>query len=196
MAKNEKKQKRRLSPAEKATNVVLAIVVIAVLALAAWAVTPKVKEGYKRIQEEKAQEQQMQEELNAPMTVSKAAESMGVSVDDFKAEFGLGDDVTAESEVDAIFTDEFVDTLPLGKFAKMMLGMVKEDGTALSDEEAFATLDEYYQFEDSVTAETKYSDAKDYMKEYDDKMQAAQEEAQAAEAQAAEAQAEVVQEEN
>lgn len=182
MAKNEKKQKRRLSPVEKATNVVLTLVVLGILALAVYAVTPKLKAGYQRMQEEKAQEQQMQEAMNAPqepITVAVAAEQMQVSVDEFKAEFGLGDDVTAESDVDAIFTEEFVNGLSLGKFAKMNIGIVKEDGTKYTDEEAFAMFDEFYQFEDSVTPETTYGEVKDYMAQKDAEMQEAMQQAPA-----------------
>lgn len=170
MAKNEKKQKRRLSPVEKATNAIFTIIVVGVLALAIYAVTPKLKAGYQKMQEEKAQEQQMQDAMNAPqepITVAVASEQMQVSVDEFKAEFGLGDDVTAETSIDEIFTDEFVDTLPLGKFAKMSIGIVKEDGTKYTDEEAFAKMDEYYQFEDSVTEATTYGEVKEYMEQKD-----------------------------
>lgn len=181
MAKNEKKQKRRLSPVEKATNVVLTLVVLGILALAVYAVTPKLKAGYQRMQEEKAQEQQMQEAMNAPdpTTIAGIAEYSGMSVDEFKAEFGLGEDVTGESLTEEIlFNDEFIDSLSLAKFSKLNTiiqsvyqGMELTEGIG-TDEEAFAKLDEFYQFEDSVTAETTYAEVKDYMAQKDAEMQA------------------------
>ena len=179
MAKNEKKQKRRLSPVEKATNVVLTLVVLGILALAVYAVTPTLKAGYQSMQEEKAQEQQMQEAMNAPYTVAMAAEEEGISVDDFKTAFGLGDDITAESDVNAIFTEEFINSLSLGKLGKLFSGITKEDGTLKTDEEAFAILDASHQFEDSVTAETTYAEVKDYMAQKDAEMQEAMQQAPA-----------------
>lgn len=182
MAKNEKKQKRRLGPAEKAINALLVFVVIAALALAVWAVAPKMKSGYNRYNEEKALEQAQTTE--SPSTLAEVAETYKVSADDFKVEFGLGEDVTNDTNLDDVFTEDYIKALPLGKYCKLMfVGMVNEDGTRITDEEAFEQLNAVYTFDESVTAQTPFSEVEEYMMQKAEELQAAQ--AAAAEAEAA-----------
>lgn len=183
MAKNEKKQKRRLGPAEKALNALLVLVVIAVLALAVWAVAPKMKSGYKNRQAEQAQEQS--QTTGKSTTLADIAESYEVSADEFKAEFGLGEEVTEDTDLTEVFTEDYIKALPLGKYCKLMFaGLVNEDGTKITDDEAFEQLNEVYEFEETVTAQTVFSEVEEYMNKKSEELQAVQEAAAEAEASA------------
>ncbi len=173
---DKKKEKKTLTPADKAINAVIAVVIVAVLALAVWAVAPKVKEGWKNVN---------------PIDTTKIsgmAKNIGMTVDEFKAEFGLPEDITGKSATADVFTQEFVNTLPLSKYAKLIqtdftalveqmgiAGKVTEDTTygeaelliplsvMAGGEEGFAQMKEYYGFEEGVTADTTYGEVKDFM---------------------------------
>lgn len=208
MAK-ERKQKRRKSPAEKAVNVILAVVVLAVLALAVYAVAPQVKTGVKNIVQEKQAEEAMNNPGPDTSVISGLCESLGMSLDELKAEFGLADEVTGETATSEVFTSDFVKALPLAKYAKLvgmeyealleemgLTGKVTEQtpfseaevlvplGKMAGGEEAFAQLKEYYGFDDTVTVDTLYGDVKAKMEEVD-AQKAAEAEAQAAAQEAA-----------
>lgn len=210
MAK-ERKQKRRKSPAEKATNVILTLVVLAVLAIAVYAVAPQVKTGFEGIIAEKKAEEAMNNPGPDTSVLSGLCESLNMSFDEFKAEFGIAAEVTPETATSEVLTEDFINALPMSKYAKLtgsdyatvvdQMGLtdkVTEEtpfgeaqllaplGKMAGGDEGFAQLKEYYGFDDTVTADTPYGDVKAKMAEIDAQKAAEAQAAAEAEAAAAE----------
>lgn len=184
------KQKRKLSPAEKAVNVILVVVVVLVLGLSVWAVGPKVWNGVKS----------MLPQPPAPDTsvVSGMAESLEMTVDEFKAEYGLKDDVTGET-----LMSDVVGTLTLKNYAKLneyedYASFVEELGIAdkvteetlwseaepiipfgnyIGGEEAFNQIKTAYSLDDSITMDTAWGEVKPVLEQKQAEMAAAQTEA-------------------
>lgn len=97
MSKNKKnyQPKKRVSAADKVTNAIMAVVIVAVLGLAVWAVAPKFQA---KIEETKAAE-----EASKPDTIQKRADEKGVSVEDFIAEYGItGEDINGETLISQV----------------------------------------------------------------------------------------------
>ena len=191
MAKKQK-EKKRTSPAEKVINAVLVIIVVAVLVLAGFAVGPKVSEKIKAM-------------LPQPDTsvVSGMAESLGLSVDEFKAEYGLPENATGETAMADVVTE-----LTLANYAKVSgtdyetlvadMGIaekVTEDmtfgeaealipfGIYVGGEESFNQLKEAYALDDSITMDTPWGEVRPVIEQMEAQMQEAQQLAAEAEAQ-------------
>ncbi len=168
MAK-ENKNKRKLSPAEKGLNAILVLVIVLVLALAGYATGPKVWSGLKA-----ALPQGPQPDTSI---VSGMAESLDMTVDEFKAEYELPDDVTGDFAM-----SEVISQMTLKNYAKLnekeYSQMVDEFGIAdkvtedtlwedaeviipvgkYLGEETFNQIKEYYKLDDSITQETLWGD--------------------------------------
>ena len=193
MAK-ENKKKRKLSPLEKTINVILVLVVVLVLALAGYATGPKVWSGLKA----------MLPQPPAPDTsiVSGMAESLEMTVDDFKAEYGLSEDVTGETQMMDVIGDmtlknyaklsekeyaEFVEEMGIGdKVTEDTTWGVAEllvpAGNYLGGEETFNQFKEYYQLDDSITTETPWGELKPILEAKQEEMAAQAEASQETEA--------------
>ncbi len=106
MAKNKKKvEKKKRSPQEVQLNIIIAVVIAAVVALAAWAVVPKIMAN--RAANQPAQTQQEQ-----PTTLAQVASQMGKDVDTFKADYGI----TADAETPM---EQVQEGMTLDNFLKM-----------------------------------------------------------------------------
>lgn len=80
-------------------NIIIVILVLAVLGLGAWAVVPKITQNL----QEKAQNQELTENevpQQQVVTVGQRAQSEGISLDEYKAKYGLGDDVNGDTSFD------------------------------------------------------------------------------------------------
>lgn len=76
-------------------NIVIVIVVLAVLALGVWAVVPKITQNL----QEKAQNQELTDNnvQQQTVTVGQMAQNEGISLDEYKAKYSLGDDVNGDT---------------------------------------------------------------------------------------------------
>ncbi len=196
MADKRKNTKRRLTPMEKGVNAILVIVVIAVFALAVYAVAPKVSENLKNVLPQEA----------GPNTsiVSGMAESLDLTVDEFKAEYGLADDVTG----DTLMAD-IADGLTLANYAKLngqeYAALVEEMGLTdkvtetttwgeaepqipfgnyVGGEETFNQIKETYALDDSITMDTPWGEVEPVLEQRQQELIEAQQNAASAEAQA------------
>lgn len=81
-------------------NIVIVVVVLAVLGLGAWAVVPKITQNL----QEKAQNQELTDsdiqQQQQIVTVGQRAQAEGISLDEYKAKYGLGDDVNGDTSFD------------------------------------------------------------------------------------------------
>jgi len=201
MAKNKKKNyqtKKKTSPADKMVNAVITVVIIAVLGLAVWAVSPKFKAKFDEIK--------AAEEASKPDTIQKRADQKGISVEQFIADYGItGENVTGEtmmSEVMAQMTvenaakleeqsvEEFLEAsgLPADKVTgDMTLEAANElipiKTVIASAGMDFETFKAQYGLADDVTEDTPWKDVEETVMAVE---QANQEAAAAAEAQATE----------
>ncbi len=141
MAK-EKKFKQRKSGLDRAITTVLVLVVLVVLGLSAYSI-------YMEVESRKPQ----------PYTIQTAAEEKGLTVDDFKTEYGIAADVTA----DTLF-EEAMKEMTMANYAKFA-------GTTFEEMTAGMELN------GEVTADTLYKDAEPILQEKYEEMAAAQAEA-------------------
>lgn len=186
---NKKSGRKHLSPAEKALNIILTLVVVAVLALSVVAVGPKIAGNVKN----------MLPQDPGPDTsiVSGMAESLDMTVDEFKTEFALGEEVTGDTQM-----SELVPDMSLKNYAKLSekeySEFVEELGIAdqvteetkwseaepkipfanyVGGEEAFNQIKESYGLDDSITAETPWGEVQPVLEAKQQELMAAQENA-------------------
>lgn len=177
-------QKRKLSPVEKTINVVLVLIVVLVLALAGFATGPKVWSGLKGMLPQPPQPD--------TSVVSGMAESHNMTVEEFKAEYNLAEDVTGETEVTDIVSDmtlknyaklskkeyaEFVEEMGIkDKVTEETTWGVAESlipsGNYLGGEEIFNQFKEYYQLDDSITMQTPWGELKAILEAKQEEMSA------------------------
>jgi len=129
MAK-EKKFKQRKSGLDRAITTVLVLAVLVVLGLSAYSI-------YMEVESRKPQ----------PYTIQTAADEKGLTVDEFKTEYGIAADVTAET----LFEDAMKE-MTMANVAKLN-GMTFEDMTAGME------------LNGEVTADTLYKDAEPILQE-------------------------------
>lgn len=190
MSKNNQ-QKKKSSPAEKLINAGLVIIVVAILVLAGFAVGPKMYDGIMAM-------------LPQPDTsvVSGMADSLGLSVDEFKAEYGLPDNATADT-----LMSDVVAELTLSNYAKLSgtdyetlvsdMGVsekVTEDmtfgeaeelipfGIYVGGEENYNQIKQNYALDDSITMDTPWGEVRPIIEQMEAQMQEAQQLAQEAQA--------------
>lgn len=183
MAKKTK-NKRKLSPMEKGINAVLVLVLVLVLVVAGFATGPKIWSGLKG----------MLPQPPAPDTsmVSGFAESLNMTVDEFKKEYELADTITGETTM-----MEAASSMTLKSYAKLnnmeysqmveemgISDQVTEDttwgvaellipiGNYTSSEEEFNQLKEFYQLDDSITKETPWGEVLPIIQEKEKEMSA------------------------
>lgn len=124
-------------------NILIVVVILAVLALGAWAVIPKVTQNL----QERAQTEQnntAQNDVQQPqqtVTVAQQAETEGISVDEYKAKYGLGDTVTGETSF-----DEALSSMSFKNFAA-------------AQNTTTQALREQYKIPDSVSEDTPWGEA-------------------------------------
>lgn len=135
MAK-EKKYKPRKNGTESAVTAILTIVIVVVLGLSVYSIAGKVKD-----KKSSAANGDAQQTENQPLTVEKAAEEKGLSVDEFIAQYGL-DGVKAEDSM-----SDAMEKMTTGNYAKY------------SDKD-FADFAEENKLPDSVTEDTPWTEAR------------------------------------
>lgn len=124
-------------------NVIIVIVILAVLGLAVWAVAPKVMQNWQeraQTQQEDASQDSAQTQQQT-VTVAQKAESEGITVDEYKAKYGLGETVTGDTSF-----DEALYSMNLANFAAAQ-GLTVEN------------VREQYSLPDSVADDTAWSEA-------------------------------------
>lgn len=170
--------KRRTS-GDTAMNAIIAVVIIVVLGLGVWAAAPKISESIKNREaaSDAADGQQT-------ATIANAAESEGISFDEYIEKYGLKDaSLTAEDSVQSAFYEMTVEnfakassttveelmsrySLPESvtsnmKWSEAMLEMPA--GVALGGDEQFAQAKEAYGLGDEFTAQSRWGDVQSAM---------------------------------
>lgn len=179
-------------------NVIIAVILIAVIGLAVYAVYGKISENMTRTAIENGE---------AEPTVGYLAEQSGMSVEDYLAQYGvsgLGENATQEEMTDAMTVGNYatyagttvedlqtqygLDETPS---ADANWGELRKTFTVrnmMGDEESFNQFKEVYGLDDSITLDTLWTDAEPKIQESIERMQ--EEAANATEAPATEAPAE------
>lgn len=184
--------------ADRMINVIIAVILIAVIGLAVYAVYGKISENMTRTAIENGE---------AEPTVGYLAEQSGMSVEDYLAQYGvsgLDENATQEEMTDAMTVGNYatyagttvedlqtqygLDETPS---ADANWGELRKTFTVrnmMGDEESFNQFKEVYGLDDSITLDTLWTDAEPKIQESIERMQ--EEAANATEAPATEAPAE------
>ncbi len=160
------KNGKYVSSSERAMNAVFIIIVVAVLALGVYAAGTKLY----NLHQDSASETT---ETTTPSTVEELAEENGMTVDEFKAEYGLADDVTGDTALDEVYG-----TMTVANYAKLsgedtetfleenyLTGIVTGDATMDEAQEAYMQLpvSTIYSEDDLADAKSTYGITDDEM---------------------------------
>lgn len=134
MSSNNYKKKKVRTRSDNILNVIIAVVILAFLVLAGFAVAPSIQKMIANYEASKPQEVE---------TVEKFAESQGKTADEFLAEYGLTDNenVNKDTAIDGI------------QFYMTLENMAKYQNTSVEELKA------HYGLDDTTANDTTYSDA-------------------------------------
>ncbi len=125
--------KRKKTKAEILTNAIIAVLIVALVGLGSWAVYGEIKGNLEAASQEVTTTDDTAVQQTAP-TVAEYANTLGMSTEEFLAEYGLDTNSEVNADMDMTLATEY---MTLGNYAKMVGQEVADVKTSMGIDDSF-----------------------------------------------------------